>query len=67
MSSSSRATSPRCRRHARPPPPVRPSRAPLWRPQLETMTTIGYGLPEDRHDFFDGCWSLPLIVHFQAI
>ncbi|KAL1527977.1 hypothetical protein AB1Y20_009348 [Prymnesium parvum] len=36
---------------------------------LETMTTIGYGLPSDRHnhDYFEGCWALPIIVHFQAM
>jgi hypothetical protein len=33
---------------------------------LETMTTIGFSLPDDHHDFFEGCWSLPIIVHFQV-
>lgn len=34
---------------------------------LETMTTIGYGIPYDPEAFFNGCWTLPVAVYAQAL
>jgi hypothetical protein len=35
--------------------------------QVETMTTIGYGIPHDTGAFFGRCWSLTLTVYAQAL
>ena len=34
---------------------------------IETMTTIGYGLPHDNAAFFSGCFSLTIAVYAQAL
>ena len=34
---------------------------------VETMTTIGYGIPYDTAAFFSGCVSLTLVVYTQSL